>query len=77
MACCTDGAEPLVYSLWIGDERRAHKLLLEKPEGKRPLGRPKIRWEDNITWDLKEVDYESDWKVLAQDRICMLMSWRH
>ena len=31
----------------MGDGRRAYKLLLEKPEGKRPRGRPKIRWEDN------------------------------
>ena len=30
-------------------------------------GRPKIRWEDNIIWDLKKVDYEGDWKNLAQD----------
>ena len=32
-------------------------------------GRPKIKWEDNIIWDLKEVDYEGDWKTLAQDRV--------
>ena len=44
-------------------------LLLGKPESKRPRGRPKIRWENNIIWDLKEVEYESDWKTLAQDRV--------
>ena len=56
----------------MGDERRAHKLLLGKPEEKIPLGRPKIRWQDNIIWDLKEVDYEGDWKPLAQDGV----KWR-
>ena len=50
------------------DGRRAYKLLLGKPEGKCPLGRPEIRWEDNIIWDLKELGYEGDWKALAQDR---------
>ena len=39
-----------------------HKLLVGKPEGKRPRGRLKIRW-DNFIWDLKEVDYEGDWKT--------------
>ena len=43
---------------WIGDGRRAHKFLLGKPEEKCPRGRPKIRWEDNTIWDLKEMDYE-------------------
>ena len=45
-----------------------HKLLLRKRERTRPCGRPKIRWEDNTIWDLKEVNYEGDWKTLAQDR---------
>ena len=53
----------------MGDGRRAHKLLLGKLEEKHPLGRPKIRWEDNIIWDLREVGYESDWKALTQDRV--------
>ena len=44
-----------------------------KPEGKRPLGRPRLRWEDNIKMDLQEVGYGSmDWIELAQDRD----SWR-
>ena len=38
---------------WMGDGRRVHKILLGKLEEKCPLGRPKIRWEDNIIWDLK------------------------
>ena len=54
------------------DGRRAQKLLVGKPEGKRPRGRPKMRWEDNIIRDLKEVGYEGDWKALSQDRV----TWR-
>ena len=56
----------------MGDARRVHKILVGKPEGKRPRGRLKIRCEDNIIKDLKGVDYEGDWKILAQDR----MKWR-
>ena len=44
----------------IGDGRRAHNILLGKSEGNYPCGRPKIRWEDYIIKDLKEVDYEGD-----------------
>ena len=54
---------------WMEDQRRAHRLLIGKPEGKRPRDKPKIRWEDNIILDLKEVDYEGEWKTLAQDRV--------
>ena len=44
-------------------------MLVGKPEGKRPLGRPKRRWEDNIKMDLQEVGVEyEDWIGLAQDR---------
>ena len=50
----------------MGDGRRAHKSLLGKPEGKRPHGRPKIRWKDNIVRDLKEVDFEGVWKTLTR-----------
>jgi hypothetical protein len=39
----------------MGEERIAHRLLVGKPEGKRPLGRPRCRWEDNIKMDLQEV----------------------
>jgi hypothetical protein len=43
--------------------------LVEKPEGKRPLGRPKLKWEDNIKVDLQEVGCVGmDWSDLAQDR---------
>ena len=53
----------------MGDGRRAHKILLGKPEGMHPRDRPEFRWEDNIIRDLKEVDYEGDWKTLTQDRV--------
>ena len=46
-----------------------HQVLVGKPEGKRPLGRPKLRWEDNIKMDLQEVGMGcGDWMELAQDR---------
>ena len=49
--------------------RSVHKVLVGKPEGKRPLGRPRHRWEDNIKMDLQEVGSGcGDWMGLAQDR---------
>jgi hypothetical protein len=46
-----------------------HRVLVGKPEGKRPLGRPKRRWEDNIKIDLQEVGGEcGNWMQLAHDR---------
>ena len=49
--------------------RGVHKVLVEKPEGKRPLGRPRRRWEDNIKMDLEEVGRVcGDWMELAEDR---------
>ena len=52
------------------DERRGvYSVLVGKHEGKRPLGRPKRRWEDNIKMDLQKVGYGvMDWMELAQDR---------
>jgi hypothetical protein len=53
----------------IGEERNAYRLLVGKPEGKRPLGRPRRRWVDNIRMDLGEVVWGGvDWIGLAQDR---------
>ena len=50
-------------------ERGVHKVSVGKPEGKRPLGRPRRRWEDNIKMDLLEVGRGcGDWMELAQDR---------
>ena len=42
--------------------------MLGKPEGQRPLGKPRLRWEDNIKMDLQEVGWGMDWIELAQDR---------
>jgi hypothetical protein len=53
----------------MGDRRGRYRCLMGKPEGKRPLGRPRRRWEDNIKMDLQEVGCEGmDWIELAQDR---------
>jgi len=51
----------------MGEERGVHRVLVGKPEGKRPLGRPRRGWEDNIKMDLREVG-GGDWMELAQDR---------
>ena len=46
-----------------------YRVLVRKPEGRRPLGRPRSRWEDNIKMDILEVVYGGmDWTELAQDR---------
>jgi hypothetical protein len=53
----------------MGEIRNAYKTLVGKPEGKRPLRRPRSRWEDNIRMDLRVVGWESvDWVNLVQDR---------
>ncbi|KDR09738.1 hypothetical protein L798_00248 [Zootermopsis nevadensis] len=49
--------------------RSVHRVLVGKPEGKRPLGRPRRRWEDNLRRDLWEIGVEGDWILLAQDRV--------
>ena len=53
----------------MGDGRGVHRVLVGKPEGKRPLGRPRRRWDDNNKMDLQEVGGScGDWMELAQDR---------
>jgi hypothetical protein len=53
----------------MGEKRNAYRLLVAKPEGRRPLGRPRRRWVDNIRMDLVEVGWGSvDWIGLSQDR---------
>jgi hypothetical protein len=53
----------------MGEERNLYKVLIEKPEGKRPLGRPRRRWEDGIGMDLRGIGWGSvKWTQLAQDR---------
>jgi len=53
----------------MGEEREVYRVLVRKPEGKRPLGRPRRRWVDNNRMDLQEVGCGyMDWIGLAQDR---------
>ena len=53
----------------MGEERRVYRVLVGKPEGKRPLGRPRRRWVDNFRMDLQEVGCGyMDWVGMAQDR---------
>ena len=53
----------------MGEERGAYRVRVGKPEGKRPLGRPRRRWVDNIRIDIREVGCGYvDWIGLAQDR---------
>jgi hypothetical protein len=53
----------------VGEDSGVHRVLVGKPEGKRPLGRPRRRWEHNIKMDLQEVGGGCrDWMEMAQDR---------
>jgi hypothetical protein len=53
----------------MGEQRNAYRLSVGKPEGRRPLGRPRRRWVDNIKMDLLEIGWGGvDWIGLAQDR---------
>jgi hypothetical protein len=57
----------------MGEDSGVYRVLVGKPEGKRPLGKPRRRWEDNIKMDLQEVGCGGvDWIEVAQDRD----SWR-
>ena len=57
------------YVVRMGEERRVYRVLVGKPEGRRPLGRPRRIWVDNIMMDLQEVGCGyMDWIGLAQDR---------
>jgi hypothetical protein len=56
-----------------GEGRSVYRGLVGRPEGKRPLGRPRIRWVDNIKLDLREIGINGkNWIQLAQDRV----QWR-
>jgi hypothetical protein len=51
------------------EKRKVYKVLVGKPKGKRPLGRPRCRWEDRIRMDLREIGLGGvDWIRLSQDR---------
>jgi hypothetical protein len=53
----------------MGEERKVYKVLVGKPEGKRPLGRPRRKWEDGIRMGLREIGLGCvDWIRLSQDR---------
>jgi hypothetical protein len=51
------------------ETRNAYRILVKQPEGMRPLGRPRHRWEDNIKIDLREIGWDGmDWIVLVRDK---------
>jgi hypothetical protein len=52
----------------MGEKRNVYRLLVGKPEGKRPLGKPRRRWMNNIKVDLSEILNVVDWICMAQDR---------
>jgi hypothetical protein len=57
--------------MWAG--RGVYRVLVGRPEGKRPLGRPRLRWKDKIKMDLREIGIDgANWIQLAQDRV----KWR-
>jgi hypothetical protein len=57
----------------MGEGRGVYRVLVGRPEGKRPPERPRCGWEDNINMDLREIGIdEENWIRLTQDRVC----WR-
>ena len=53
----------------MGDRRGAYRVLVGRPDRKRPIGRPRRRWDDNIKTDLQEVEWGGmDWITVTQDR---------
>ena len=71
------------YVSRMGEDRGVHRVLVGKPEGNRPLGRPRRRWVDNIKMDMQEVGGgRVDWMEVAQDRdgwrtlVCTVRNFR-
>jgi hypothetical protein len=61
-----------MWHAW-GERRGVYRILVGRPEGKRPLGRPRRRWENNIKMDLREIGIDGvNWIQMAQDRV----QWR-
>jgi hypothetical protein len=56
------------YVARMGEKSGAYRILVGRPEGRRPLGRPRRRWEDSIKMNLQDVGWGMDWIELAQDR---------
>jgi hypothetical protein len=57
----------------MGEKRNAYRILVGSPKGRRPLGRPRRRWVDNIKMDLREIGWDvGNWLDLDQDRV----QWR-
>jgi hypothetical protein len=57
----------------MGEGRSVYRVLVGRPKGQRPVGRPRCRWEDNIKMDLREIEINGEnWIQLAQDRV----QWR-
>jgi hypothetical protein len=50
----------------MGEKRGAYRILVGRPEGKRPFGRPRPRWKDNIKMDIQDIGWAMDWIELAQ-----------
>jgi hypothetical protein len=62
-----------MWHAWGGERRGVCRFLVGRPKGKRSLGRPRRRWEDNIKMDLREIGFDGvNWIQLAQDRV----QWR-
>jgi hypothetical protein len=58
------------HAAHVGEGRGVYGVLVGRPKCKRPLGRPRCRWEDNIKMDLREIGINSvNWILLAQDRV--------
>jgi hypothetical protein len=58
------------HAALMGEGRGVYRVLVGRPEGKRPLGRPRHRWEDNIKMDLREIGIDgANWILLAQGRV--------